>query len=672
MKFNKVNSILSFLVFLPILLTAQDLNSSVFSVLDLNYKGLEKVKALHESRKEAEAAMALLDYYRNRKGIVVPTVDLNKITITEKEQKWADQALEHKFFAHEGYPDLYFYGKEIDWNFWPVQDNEYRLQFHRQQWFIPMGKAYRLSGDEKYAKEWVYEYGDWIKHNPVPERTNNEKVIIGTGSDNFPASIDDANRFFAWRVLGAAARLQNAGDLFEYFKISKSFTPEFLTVFLSNIKTHADYLIYDNNDHGNPLLFEAQRLLYAAVIFPEFKDAKFWKKLGIIILVKELDKQFFADGMHTELDPRYHAAIIDIYAKMLRIADLNGFRSEIPSSCLNTIEKMIIADYNLIYPNYTNPMFSDAKLLSKSGIKNSFKEWSLLFPNNSELAYFATEGKKGNLPDYKSKGLLNSGFYIFRNDWTPDATVMMLKAGPQATNPFHCQPDNGTFELYVNGRNFFPDAGSYVYAGEGEVKKWREWFHKTSSHNTLTLNDSTLEKTDSKCLLWKIDQPTEILVTENPSYKELKHRRSVFFVDKKFFVIVDEAIGAAIGRVGVHFQMCEGAINLDLKAQMATTQFSDGNNLLVKTFANQGSKMEETESWVSYEYLKKNKRKAFVCNVEKKNETAIRFITVILPVKDALAVSEIKAVFDDPNFNEKALNVSVELANKKYKLAYKL
>jgi heparan-sulfate lyase len=650
---------------------AQELNTTIFSVLNLEFKGLEKVKSLHEAGKEKEAAAELLDYYRNRNGIIVPGVNLNKITISENEQKWADQALEHKLYAHEGYPDLYYYGKEIDWNYWPVQDNEYRLQFHRQMWFAPMGKAYKLSGDEKYAKEWTLQYVDWIKHNPVPTRTNNSKIIIGTGNENFPDR-NDMNRFFAWRALGAATRLQNQGEYFEYFKNSKFFSPEFLTVFLTNIKAHADYLVYDNTDHGNPLLFECQRLLYSSAIFPEFKDSQFWKKLTIDILVKELDKQFYPDGMHTELDPRYHAAIIDIYAKVLKIADLNGFRNEIPAKCLNAIEKMIVVNYNMIYPDYSNPMFSDAKRLTKSGIKNSFKDWSVLFPDNNELAYFATEGKKGNLPEYNSRAFLNSGFYIFRNGWKEDATVMMLKAGPPATNLFHCQPDNGTFELYVNGRNFFPDAGSYVYAGEGEVKKWRDWFQQTAVHNTLTLNDSNLQKTDSKCLLWKIDSPTEILVTENPGYKNLKHRRSVFFVEKKFFVIVDEAVGSATGRVGVHFQMCEGAVNLDFKGQKAFTQFEDGNNILLKTFSNQKETMEEREGWVSYEYLKKNKRKAFVYNVDKKNETPTRFITVILPLKDAQNAPEIKAKFDADNFNEKQLDVSVEIGKMKYSLGYKL
>ena len=43
--------------------SAQELKSEVFSLLNLDYPGLEKVKALHQEGKDEDAAKALLDYY---------------------------------------------------------------------------------------------------------------------------------------------------------------------------------------------------------------------------------------------------------------------------------------------------------------------------------------------------------------------------------------------------------------------------------------------------------------------------------------------------------------------------------------------------------------------------------------------------------------------------------
>ena len=103
--------------------TAQELKTEVFSLLNLNYPGLEKVKSLHESGKDKDAAQALLDYYRARTNIKTPDINLNKITISKEEQKWADDAMEHTFFVHKGYQPSFNYGKDINWKYWPVQDN---------------------------------------------------------------------------------------------------------------------------------------------------------------------------------------------------------------------------------------------------------------------------------------------------------------------------------------------------------------------------------------------------------------------------------------------------------------------------------------------------------------------------------------------------------------------
>lgn len=68
----------------------------------------------------------------------------------------------------------------------------------------------------------------------------------------------------------------------------------------------------------------------------------------------------------------------------------------------------------------------------------------------------------------------------------------------------------------------------------------RNWHRQTCVHNTVTLNNKNLDQTESVTKLWQPEGNVQILVTENPSYKNLKHRRSVFFVDNSYFVIVDE------------------------------------------------------------------------------------------------------------------------------------
>jgi heparan-sulfate lyase len=671
------NSVITFIIICLLALfgtsaSAQELNMQLFDLINLDAPGLEQVKSFCEQGKYSDAASALLFYYKGRKGIVFTDLDMNNLKLSAADRKMADEALEHKFFAHKGYQPSYFYGDDIDWTYWPVRDNELRWQLHRQKWFIPMGKAYQLTGDEKYAKEWTLEYLDWIKKNPLTKPSR--RKTIGAADDPYDGDTPtDDNVRYAWRPLEVSHRLQDQAAEFLLFSKSPSFTPEFFSEFLVNVHRHASHILANYSSQGNHLLFEAQRVLYAGIFFPELKDAAAWRRSAIDVLNREIGVQVYPDGMQFELDPHYHLAAINIFFKALQMADANGYRAEFPASFLDTIEKMIAATYNLSFPDYTNPMFSDAKLNAKSEMLKNYKQWLEVFPDNDTIRWFATQGKKGVRPAYDSHALMNSGFYVMRTGWDKDATVMMLKAGPKAF--WHCQPDNGTFELMIKGRNFFTDSGSYVYAGDDEVMKWRNWFRQTSSHKTLTLDNRDLEQTDSHCLLWKIDEPTEVLAVENPSYAGLTHRRSVFFVDKKFFVIVDEAVGDAKGNVGIHFQLGEGNAKFDSKTMSVATQHDDGNNVVVRSFGEKKGAftLEEEEGWVSYEYRKKTERPAWVLSTDKAaSDNAVRLITVIYPTSDAAKAPTIEAKFTDKGFDAKALGLTVKAGKQQYKLGYTL
>ncbi len=644
---------------------AQELKTEVFSLLNLDYPGLEKVKTLHNEGKDADAAKALLDYYRARTDVKTPDVNLKNIKISKTEQQWADDALQHTFFVHKGYQPSFNYGEDIDWRYWPVKDNELRWQLHRHKWFTPMGKAYRVSGDEKYAEEWAKQYIDWIKKNPLVKIDKSEYEMA---DDKLKG--DAENVRFAWRPLEVSNRLQDQTSQFQLFLPSPSFTPEFLTEFLVNYHKHAVHILGNYSDQGNHLLFEAQRMIYAGAFFPEFKDAQTWRKSGIDILNREINVQVYPDGGQFELDPHYHLAAINIFCKALRIADMNGFRGEFPQSYLDTVENMITFYMNVSFPDYTNPCFSDAKLTTKREMIKNYKDWHKLFPENKAILYFATEGKKGELPAYLSKGFLKSGFFVFRNSWGTDAAQMVVKAGPKGF--WHCQPDNGTFELWFNGKKLFADSGSYVYAGKGEVMEWRNWFRQTRVHNTLTLNDKNLETTESVTKLWQPEGDVQVLVTENPGYKNLKHRRSVFFVDNAYFVIVDEAAGDAKGVVNLHFQMPKGKVANSREDMTFVTQFENGSNMKLQCFGPDGMTMKKEEGWLSTAYRKKVKRMNVSFNVRKDGEDAVRYITIIYPVKDSADAPEMSAKFKNKKFDENGLEIEVKVGGKKRTLKYTL
>lgn len=645
---------------------AQELKTEVFSLLNLDYPGLEKVKALHQEGKDADAAKALLDYYRARTNVKTPDINLKKVTIGKDEQKMADEALQHTFFAHKGYQPSFNYGEDIDWRYWPVKDNELRWQLHRHKWFTPMGKAYRVSGDEKYAVEWTKQYIDWIKKNPLVKVDKKEYEM--TGDNQLKGDVENAR--FAWRPLEVSNRLQDQTSQFQLFLPSPSFTPEFLTEFLVNYHKHAIHILGNYSAQGNHLLFEAQRMIYAGAFFPEFKEAAAWRKSGIDIMNREINVQVYNDGGQFELDPHYHLAAINIFCKALNIADLNGFRNEFPQEYLDTIEKMIVFYANVSFPDYTNPCFSDAKLTNKKEMLKNYRNWSKMFPKNQFIKYLATDGKEGALPEYLSKGFLKSGFFVFRNSWGTDAMQMVVKAGPKAF--WHCQPDNGTFELWFNGRNLFPDTGAYVYAGSAEVMKLRNWFRQTRVHNTLTLDGRNLETTQSVTGLWQPEGKEQILVTENPGYKGLKHRRTVFFVDQAYFVIVDEATGNARGTVNLNYHFREGEVNVDAEKNMVTTAYEGSSNVKLQCFPEKSASLRAEEGWRSTAYRQRVARTSVAFDTNKDDAEAVRYITVIYPVKDVAAYPVFEAKFLNKGYDEKGVEVEVSVNGTVRRLASRL
>ncbi|GHV00484.1 heparinase [Bacteroidia bacterium] len=625
----------------------------VFRKLNLDGKGLEKVKTAVAVGDTTRAAGELLSYYRSRKGIVLTGIDLDRVKLPDDERMMADEALDHRFFVHYGYQPSFFYGDDIDWTYWPVKDNELRWQLHRHKWFIALAKAYKTTGDEKYAKAWIEQYADWMDKNPLDTTLFRKHGKLLTAEQQ--ALVE--NMSFAWRPLEVSHRLQEQLTIFAIMINSPAFTPEFLVRFLDEYEMHAGHIMRNFSAQGNHLLFEAQRVAFAGIYFPEFRGAREWLQQGIGILNEQIGRQVYADGMQFELDFGYHMASIEIFLKALRMASANGMRDAFPPSYIATVERMIEVVWNVTFPDGSQPLFGDHKTTDKNEMLKKFRTWEQAFPENRQIAWFASEGKRGERPAYLSHAFKTSGFYILRNGWNAASTMMVVKAGPPAF--WHNQPDNGTFELWRKGRNFFPDSGCYVYSGDDKVQAEREWFRQTRVHNTLTLDGADIERTDSKLLYWGHSCKADVVSTANPSYLGLTHTRTVFFVEGEFLVIVDRAEGDATGKVALHYGLCPCEPKIDLADASLETLFADGNNIRLQVFCNRPCTMTSEEGWLSPSYRSKTERPAFSFGCPKPGNAPVEFITVIAPgeMSGSISASLVSG------------KVKVSIGRRKYELA---
>ena len=617
----------------------------LFSRINLNTKGLEKVKKLAENGEPGKAAKELLIYYQKRQSVAHPVDRSLKVNsygniATPKDFEVADNALNHILVGQSAYPP-HFCGEDINWGTTPVPDNEWVWQLNRMYFWDAMSRVYWHTGDEKYAAEWGRQLLDWTREN-----TNDEQ------------------HKYAWRSIEAGIRGHSWTILFQRFIDSPSFTPEILVAFLNSCYDHADYLMTKYSTRSNWGLMEAEGMAFIAITFPEFKESEKWREEAFRRFNNEINMQVYPDGHQRELATGYHMGCIGWFLRTYELAKMNGIEQAFPASYNEKIEKMCEVPMKLSFPNGTMPQLGDAWEGKPGQNKERFLQWAKMFKRD-DLLYLATDGKEGHQPDSTAYALPVSGLYSLRSGWDKNAVCLVLKCGPDGGG--HCQPDNGTFTLYAGGRTLMPDGGSYIYHGDPEG---RAWFRQTKVHQTLTFDGGNTDY-KPRLLHWNPGENLDILVVENEGYKNLTHRRSVFFVDKRYFVVVDEAVGEAVGDVDIHFQLAPGKAVFNKKDFSVRSDFKDGWNVLVQTQEQFGLDLKEEEGQVSFQYTKKEPRPAFCFSMRKKTGKPVRFVTLIIPYKGEMPdVKTLSAV--SSLTGSSSMQIEIEENGRKRKIGYSL
>lgn len=670
------------------------IDEKVFDVINLDYPGLEKVKTAFEAGDKYTALVKLLDYYRTRVDVVNRNVNLFNPTITEADQKIADYALDYKFYV-KGFADkdgtpYSFKGKDgqlINWELEVegVTDQEFRYQRHRHQWMLPQAKAYAVSKDERYIESWKTVYQDWLKTYPYEDGT---KFPPEGGSEN--------DKDYQWKGLQVAERVISQIDIMAYFIQSKNFTLEWLSTFLAAFAKHVECMRINYYQSGNILLTQAQAVTMAGILMPEFKNAEIWANEGAAKMTEQIGAQFNDDGVQIELDPSYHiSAISDAYEAYLTAED-NNKENLFSPTYLAQLETPAKFTMDITYPNFSIEDFNDTRssTWSKSVLQKNFRKYVAMFPNNTDFQYMASG--KGMAPDYLMASYPTSGYYVLRSGWEETDAMLILKNNNDPRKSWHCQSDNGTFGLYYNGHNFFPDAGVYAYSGGS-----RTTYAQTKMHNTLTVQSKNLLDSERKGqqLLFTEKDGVQIVVTQNDGVYDggnsdnipLKYRRSVFHdIENRLFVIVDEADGEDTfkANTNLNFHLCPDAI-VDInnynegESFKAYTEFP-GSNIIIRSFFDKTENIElpkkEDQCKIQNSNTSNNigvasARKGYsMTNKPKTAGNLVRFISVIYyndgDVKDTPI--EAKFVTDEITTLPTSTTVEVKVNNVSHSYTYDL
>jgi heparan-sulfate lyase len=584
--------------------------SQVLTKLDLDRPGLEAVKAAAVKGDQPRALAELLRYYRGK----FPPPSADRIA-TQTKFAVADGICRHVF--QWGPYKSADYGTNIDWTINPADDIEWVAVVYRFYWADDLARAYTATRDDKYARAFVELTTDWIAKHPLDDWTRTHPTLTHW-------------KGFAWLDLQTGVRASKAVAAFKAMLHSDAVTPEFLAVFLASMydHQHKTELIPMGMVH-NKAIFEQSGVLNICHTFPEFRETTRWAKLAVERTQENLLKQTTPEAIQREWCGSYHLAVLRDGLEVLEKASQLGI--PVSDEFRQRVRGMCDYVFAIATPDLGFPMFGDtARKAPEDGKTPQLYDPLLRYSEVWNDPKYAARAKLdvAALPKQTSYAFESAGVYVMRSQWGLEGTYLAMQCAPPALSG-HDQPDNSTFELYALGRWLMTDTGYYTY---GHNRTARAWHRQTRVHQTLTL-DGKDSKTAGRLRLWHSSPELDAVVV---------HRRSVWFVDKKFFVILDEAIGNAKGELALHWTPAPGTGRFNSDRTSFTMQFPDAN-VLIQAAAPQRAKFEEEDGWFAWDYNQRVPRK--MLNVKHSAAAPARFLTVIAPYRGTNApVVEAKLV----------------------------
>lgn len=616
----------------------------ILTKLDLDKPGLESAKAAADRGNRLEALAALLTHYREK----YPLPEVSEST-RQRNYKVADRIVNHIF--QWGPYEPADYGEEMDWEWDPRGDIEWVAAVYRFYWAGSLANAFASTREEKYARAFVELTSDWISKHPLENREKTHPVYTHW-------------RGFAWLDIQTGIRATNICRAFKSLVHAEAFTPKFLGVLLASLYDHQ--VKTEKLPMGkvhNKAIFEQRGFVNVAFTFQEFKDSRRWMELALKRTHENLLAQTTSDGVQREWSGGYHLGVLRDAVEIMQRMEAVGIA--VPMDYRERVRKMYDYIFAIATPDLGFTLFGDCSRPILDTADRSRRPLYRTLVEATELSgdpKYAARAKldRANLPEQKSYAFSKAGMYILRSDWGPDQIYFALHCSPPAISG-HDQRDNGTFELYAYGRWLMPDTGYYTY---GHDPKGRAWHRQTLVHQTLTL-DGKDSKVDAKQLLWQTSPEFDAVVVENPSYEGLTHRRTVWFVDKAFFVLLDEAIGDAEGTLDLHFQVAPGDAWIDAEHKWVTTAFEDANVLLWAA-PKAPLSLEVEEGWFAWKYGSRKPRTAF--RYRHADTAPAPFLTLLVPYRGTDIPTVSAALSGDFQVGSDRVTVLVEAFGKTWRI----
>lgn len=489
-----------------------------------------------------------------------------------------------------------FLGDPIEWNYdhgagkptpkLPIQSVDYRdfarsgdcklvWEPNRHHHLVVLARAYRASGERRYADAVVRQLTSWMDQNP-----------FGYGM-NWRSPLELGVRLINW--VWAIDMIRDSGAMDEAF-----FGRLRHNAFLHCWETARKYS--KGSSANNHLVGEAAGVYVGASYFSGFEQSAAWRREAKQILCREILAQTYEDGCIREHGLGYQFFVLQFYIVCGLVGRWTG--DEFPEAYWSRIERMIEFVALLAEGGEDLPMFGDRDdgyVLdlgdSPENVEALMSLAALLFDRGdfkaragglSQTAYWLlgqagvetydrlhSEPVDGPL---ESMSFPESGYHLLQSGRVGAGAISLffdcaeLGYGAIAA---HGHADALSVALRFDRRDVLVDPGTYDYFTYPE---WRQYFRKTCSHNTLMVDgedQSELQgaflwgrRAVSRLESWRVDGAETVISGSHDGYTRLSdpvvHRRTVRLDGETGEIeILDEIDCRQAHRVSLRFQFSE-------------------------------------------------------------------------------------------------------------------
>jgi hypothetical protein len=368
------------------------------------------------------------------------------------------------------------FGGEIDWLYQPGNDPEWIFALNRMRFWITLGQAYALTGDEKYAEAFAGQMTSWIKR----------------------VKKEDSKNAQAWRSIEAGIRLENWIKAVAYFKGSPALTADAMELFNASVTEHAEFImgIWNTFNLMSNWGVMANHGLFIAGVYLG-RDGRPGEYIAEALkrLAAEARIQVYRDGAHWEQSPMYHNEVLHCYLDVMLLAGRNNIT--LPRIIVDNVYKMALYSAYAAKPDHNEIAMGDSDRIDQRDLLSMA---AYLFNDG----FLKSRGYGG--PDFDTlwdmgfDGFLeynamipaaapetdmacsDSGNYYFRDSWGDNATFLHFHCGTLGAG--HGHTDKLHFDLFSRGEDVLVDAGRFTYVFGGG----REEFKELQAHNAIKVD----------------------------------------------------------------------------------------------------------------------------------------------------------------------------------------